>query len=478
LTGLHDLRKPLRPPVLADLLAAKLKQDPEFFVRAPRTITVAGERYMPWDHLRFRRPPEGLTHEDWWLATKFSRELMKRPLPLKAADGRPFTYALADEVLRGIEIVDKHLSGRIGVPEPVTHDAPSRARYVVTSLIEEAITSSQLEGASTAHRVAKEMLRTGRAPRTRDERMIINNYNAMQRVSEVRDEDLTPALICDLHRIVTEGKLDDAAGVGRIQLPGESRVLVEDIADGVVLHVPPPSDELPARLQAICDFANSAPSDGAYVPPVIRAIIVHFMLAHDHPFVDGNGRTARVLFYWSMLHEDYWLTEFLPISRLLKQAPAKYARSFLHCEQDDGDLTYFLIYQLGIIQRTLRDLQTYLERKVAESRRIQESLTLLSRHLNYRQVTLLGHAVKNPHARYTVQSHSRSHNVVTQTARTDLQALESQGFLVRESDGRGYAWSPAHDLSELLDPARNSSGRHRRRSTGAAARGSEPPRRP
>lgn len=452
------------PPRVADLLAAKVKEDPEFLARALATTATAGvQRYMPWDQLRYRRPPEGLTHEDWWLISKLSRQGMKRPLPLNATDGRPFAYALPDEVLRGIEVVDKHLSGRIGVPEPVTHDAPGRARYVVTSLIEEAITSSQLEGASTTHRVAKDMLRAGRPPRTRDERMILNNYNAMQRVGELRGEELTPALICDLHRIVTEGTLDDESAVGRLQLPGETRVVIEDIADGSVVHVPPPADELPARLQRLCDFANGATADGAYVPPAVRAITVHFMLAYDHPFLDGNGRTARALFYWSMLHEDYWLTEFLPISRLLRQARAKYGRSFLYCEQDDGDLTYFLIYQLGIIQRAITDLQTYVEHKAADSRRIQDSLALLSRHLNYRQIALLGNATKNAHARYTVQSHSRSHNVVQQTARTDLQGLESQGFLIREAGRRGYAWIPAPDLPELLDPAQKSVGRHQRR---------------
>jgi Fic family protein len=458
------MRKPQPPPPVMELLAEKVQEEPGFFPRAIGAIRANGpHKYMPWDHLRSHRPPEGLTTREWWLISKVLRQGMHRRLPLLATEGRPFTYALPDEVLRGIEVVDKHLSGRIGVPEPVTHDAPSRARYVVTSLIEEAITSSQLEGASTSHRVAKEMLRSGRRPRTRDERMILNNYHAMQRVGEVRNEALTPALICELHRIVTEGTLEDPASEGRFQLPGENRVVVEDNSDGSILHEPPPAEELSERLQRLCDFANGAISTDAYIPPVVRSIIVHFMLAYDHPFLDGNGRTARVLFYWSMLNQDYWLTEFLPISRLLKQAPAKYGRSFLYSEQDEGDLTYFIIYQLGIIQRAITDLQDYLERKVAESKRIQESLALLSRHFNYRQVALLGHAINNPHAQYTVQSHSRSHNVVPQTARMDLQGLEREGLLSKNTFKRGYAWTPVTGLRGILDPTPDSVGRHRRR---------------
>jgi Fic family protein len=457
------MRRPQQPPPLVDLLAAKMRDDPEFIPRALALVQSAGvQPYMPWDHLRYRTPPEDLNRGEWWLITKLMRAGMQRSLPLDAADGRRFTYALPDEVLRGIEHVDKHLSGRIGVPEPVTHDAPSRARYVVTSLIEEAITSSQLEGASTGHKVAKDMLRSGRRPRTRDERMILNNYKAMQLVSEVRHEELTPALICEFHRVVTEGTLDDPATEGRIQLPSEERVVVEDNSDGSILHEPPQAEELPGRLQMLCDFANGATEGGAYVPPVVRAIVVHFMLAYDHPFVDGNGRLARVLFYWSMLHQDYWLTEFLPISRLLRVAPARYGRSFLHCEGDEGDLTYFVIFQLGIIERSIADLQKYLERKVAESRRLQETLALLSRHLNYRQVALLGNAIKNPNARYTVQSHSGSHNVVAQTARTDLQELERQGMLTKEVLKRGYAWRPADGLYEMLNPTDRIAGKRRR----------------
>lgn len=453
------MRKPQPPPPLMDLLMQKVKE-PEFFATAMAAVQAAGaNRYMPWDQLRWRPSPAGLTAEEWWLVSKLARNGMKRVLPLIDANGTPFSYALPDEVLRGIESVDKYTSGRIGVPEPVVQDAPDRARYVVNSLIEEAITSSQLEGASTEHGVAKDMLRSGRQPRTRDERMILNNYRAMQRVGEIRQELLTPALICDLHRIVTAGTLEDPSLEGRVQLPGEERVRVEDSL-GKVLHIPPPAEQLPDRLQRLCDFANAV-ADTAYVPPVVRAIAVHFMLGYDHPFVDGNGRTARILFYWSMLNQDYWLAEFLPISRLLKKAPGQYARAFIYTEQDDSDLTYFLIYQLQIVQRAIHDLEEYLAHKLAETQRLQELLAAMSREFNYRQLALLQHAIKNPLARYTVSSHAGSHSVVPQTARTDLQQLERQGLLIRLAMSRGHAWVPAPELMDQLQPALGT-GRHRR----------------
>ena len=444
------MRKPQPPPAVKELTAQLT--GPEVTKLLLRVVGAsefaAGARYLPWDELRYRRPPEGLTSEEWWLATKLARGGMQRPLPLTDKEGRRFSYALPDDALRGIELADKHTSGRIGVPEPVMPEAPARDRYIISSLIEEAITSSQLEGASTTHKVAKNMLRTGRKPRTRDERMILNNYQGMLHVREVRHEPLSPALICEFHRILTDGTLDDPADCGRLQLPGDDRVVVGD-AYGEVMHVPPSAEQLPARLDALCDFANGR-SDTAYLPPVVRAILVHFMLAYDHPFVDGNGRTARLLFYWSMLSQDYWLAEFLPISRLLKKAPAKYARSFLHSEQDDGDLTYFVLYHLGIIERAINDLHDYLGRKVAEAQQLRKALKAMSGKFNYRQLALLEHAIKNPNAQYTVMSHSRSHNVVAQTARTDLHGLEKQGLLVRTTSGRGYRWAPAEDLESRL----------------------------
>ena len=93
--------------------------------------------------------------------------------------------------------------------------APSiRDTYLINSLIEEAITSSQIEGAATTRKVAKEMLRQKRAPRDRSERMIVNNYFAMEYINDVANEDLTPSLILELQRILTKNTLDNANAVG------------------------------------------------------------------------------------------------------------------------------------------------------------------------------------------------------------------------------------------------------------------------
>ena len=124
---------------------------------------------------------------------------------------------------RMLHEVDRDASGRIELPADVV-TADSRNRYLVSSLIEEAITSSQLEGAATTRRVAKEMLRSGRQPRDRSERMIVNNYRAMEFVRELVSDDLSAPMLLELQRILTEDTLDDPGAVGRFQASVGQRV--------------------------------------------------------------------------------------------------------------------------------------------------------------------------------------------------------------------------------------------------------------
>jgi Fic family protein len=352
---------------------------------------------------------------------------------------------MPDPVLQLVHEIDRDASGLIGAPEQVTNPA-ERDRYIVSSLIEEAITSSQLEGAATTTPVAKEMLRSGRSPRDVGERMILNNHSAMRFIRRFVGKPLTPELMMQIHRIVTEGTFEDGTAAGPLRRADENVVVVD--AQGHVIHDPPPASQLADRLALMCRFANGAEQQG-FLHPLLRSVILHFWLGFDHPFIDGNGRTARAVFYWSMLSNGYWLSEFISISRILKKAPAKYSRSFVYSETDHNDLTYFIIYQLTVLERAIADLHVYLDEKASELRST-ERLLRRSQELNHRQVALLSHALKHPAFRYTIRSHQRSHNVVYQTARADLLELARLGLLERRRSGRSFVFLATDDLSTRL----------------------------
>lgn len=444
------MKIPQTPPalqaVLADLEAADLER--MLFRMEP----TQGGRYLHWDELRHREPPAGLTREQWWVGVKMARRGMMKGLPLRDKHARPFVFTIPDAVQRGLHEIDRQAAGKVAMPEEAVSD-DDRDRYLVSSLIEEAITSSQLEGAATTREEAKNMLRSGRTPRDRSERMILNNYQVMELIRGLKDEPFTPERILELHRIVTEGTLDDPGAAGRFRRP-EEQVSVMDATHTTVLHEPPDAESLPERLQCLCDFANRDETAQPFVHPVIRAILVHFMLGYDHPFVDGNGRTARALFYWSMARAGYWLMEYLSISRLIKQAPAKYARAYLHTETDDNDATYFLLHQLEIIQRAIQHLEIYLARKIDERRSAERLLfhsPVLADSLNNRQIALLSHALRHVGHGYTVESHKRSHRITTQTARTDLLKLEELGLVDKRKRGRAFVFYAPHNLHERIE---------------------------
>ena len=410
------------------------------------TPEVAGE-YLHWDDLRRRNPPEGLDSRVWWLAIHLQREGLLREFPLTDLNGRSFRFGMPDSVLRWVHSIDRDAAGRIEVPDDITNRA-SRDKYVVSSLIEEAITSSQLEGASTTRRVATKMLESGRRPRTHGERMIWNNFQAMEWVRAHLEQPFTRDAILELHRVVTVDALDGGSdGAGRIRRDTES-ISVVDHDSNEIVHVPPPAAGLADRMDAMCAFANGE-EVGVFVHPVVRAILLHFWLAYDHPFVDGNGRTARALFYWSMLRQGYWLTELLSISRVIKKARAQYARAFLLTEDGQRDATYFLLHQLRVVRQAIDDLFAYLKRKTRELRDVENHLRDRD-DLNHRQLALLARALRHPAERLTIQQHQRTSSVVYQTARTDLLDLAEKGFLQRRKAGHAYVFLVPQDLEHRL----------------------------
>jgi Fic family protein len=232
-----------------------------------------------------------------------------------------------------------------------------------------------------------------------------------------------------------------------MQTPADERIHVGSNATGEILHTPPSADQLDARLVRLCAFAN-ARDGGEFLHPVIRAIVLHLWLGYDHPFEDGNGRVARALFYWAMLHHGYWLFELISISAILKRAPAQYGRSYLYTETDENDATYFILHQLDVITRALAAAEQYLEKK---SRQIAEAEQVLRAHgeFNYRQLALLSHALRRRDAEFTVKSHQMSHKVAYATSRADLLDLVARGLLeeLHPKSARGVVYRPSKMLT-------------------------------
>lgn len=403
------------------------------------------DRYLNWDEIRYRHVPEGITCEEWWVGIRFHRMQARRDTPIIASNGDPFTYAYTNLLVENLHRIDLSAGGTMGGGEGTGVSAEDRNRYLITSIMEESIMSSMLEGAAVTRREAKSLLRSNRKPANEHELMIINNYRTMQKILEWRDEPMTVERIMELHRIVTQGTLEpQRCGVLRRE---SDNVRIENSATGEVVHVPPPAATLPQQMQALCDFANGAGEQ--YTHPVLRAIILHFWMAYDHPFTDGNGRTARALFYWAMLHAGFWLFEYISISHEILSRPKSYYKAFRDAEEDENDLNYFISDQLHTVVRAIDQLHAY----VAAKSREQNDLLGGLRHnprFNSRQKALIASVMRHPGAATTVTAHCREHGTVRQTARTDLAGLAECGLFTVEKVGREFIYKAVPDFAHRI----------------------------
>ena len=438
------MKIPVTPKSLNELLTQESSQLSKILSTAIDPTPTG--KYLHWDKLRHRPPPEGLTNEQWWAGIKVARFGLQRDLPLKDKNGEPFTFSMPPLVSAYLHTIDSRGSGRIAMPSEI-YNSETKTRFLVRSLIEEAITSSQLEGASTTRKKAVEMIRLGKHPTDKSEQMIFNNLRGMEFIRQNQDEPLTPELVLAIHTEMMQDTIKDK-DLGRLQTLDDERVKVISNETQTIVHEPPPAGQLPERLQAMCDFANGK-GEKEFFHPVIRAIVLHLWLAYDHPFEDGNGRTARALFYWSMLNSGYWIFEFISISSILRNASGQYSRAYLYTETDANDATYFIVHQLQVINTALTALERYLEEKTREIRQAENLLQGID-GLNYRQLALLSHALRKPHADFTINSHKVSHRIAYATARADLLRLDKIGLLAQRTIGNAMHFSAGDTLRKLL----------------------------
>ena len=417
------------------------------------------QRYLHWDklrHLRAARRPQ--RSEQWWLGESSSaRRRSVRLLPLTDTEGRPFHYSLPD---RGAPASAPRRSAlRAGGGDGRGRDlrrAGDGSSFLVNSLMEEAIRSSQLEGATTSRRVAKELLRSGREPTDRSERMIAQQLpSAAVHARGDRGERSTPALVLELHRILTEGTLDEPAAAGRLQRPDDDRVVVYDRDDGRASIHRPAAGRGAARAAAGCSATSPTKRGrrGRFVHPVVRGDPAA-LLARLRPSVRGRQRPHGA---------DPLLLVDADARLLAGRVPADLARSsakrrpstrapFLETETDDGDTTYFLHPPAGGDRAGDRRITTS-----TSSARSPRCATSSDRFRTPTGSTgassaLLTDAIRHPDARLHVRQpreqpprHPRDRSL------RSLPSLDERGLLrPAAASVASYLFEPAPDLPERL----------------------------
>ena len=408
------MKRPARPPNLDELLYGGL---PKW---SPETMELAkdyNDRYLHWSELEYRDVGPD-SRETLWALMKMLREGTVRTIELQDLELR---YNITDNAQRILHELDMRLSS--GLVPSSRLDEKRRLMLTVSSIMEESIASSQLEGASTTTKAAKKMLRENIAPKNRSERMIVNNYNAMRFIKEHSEDALTPDLIREIHSIISHGTLDDEAYEGRFR--DDNSIAVRDVFSGETYHDPPDFSRIPDLIQRMCDFAND---DSVFVHPIVKGIVLHFTLAYIHPFMDGNGRVSRSLFYWYMIRNGYASVEYLSISKVMKSHRGKYDNSYLLSETDDNDITYFINFNLDVVSEATDAFLSYVRRKMEENdKTLEDSRTS---GLNIRQREVLSDLMNSTEP-MDIYELAAKYMVQPQSIRRDIQKLDELGLVNR-----------------------------------------------
>ena len=253
------------------------------------------EKYFPYEEFR-HRVPKNFDIDLAWALTKNARAGRQQLLLVLGDDSTYVTFMQTTILQKANTIVDQSTTTAALEWTSKKIGEEQHFQYLLNDLIEdESISSSQLEGAATTTLAAKEMLKKKREPRSIDEKMILGNFKMMRFAWDIREQELTPDLIRELHRVGVDGIDNDRYAPGAFRV-SDDVVIVDQ--DDTIVHQPPPAKGIENRFKNLCKWINASHDDfdnSDYIHPLLKAITIHFAIGYEHPFRDGNGRVARAL---------------------------------------------------------------------------------------------------------------------------------------------------------------------------------------
>lgn len=238
-----------------------------------------------------------------------------------------------------------------------------------------------------------------------DIRELLNYRDAFALVSDYLDSGapITEGLIREIHKRLVAGVRGDRAR------PGEYRRVQNYIANsitGEIVYTPPPPAAVPALMRDLVTWLNQ-PGE---IHPVLISGIAQFQLVHIHPFVDGNGRTSRLLSTLCLYRAGYDFKRLFTISEYYDRDRAAFYAALQSVRRAEMDLTGWLEYFITGLATQLDEVKT--RGKLA----IQADVLARELRLNERQTVALQYLLE--HGEITIQ---RLESLIPDTSRRTLQ---------------------------------------------------------
>ncbi|MBI4402976.1 MAG: Fic family protein [Deltaproteobacteria bacterium] len=383
------------------------------FRNSPEWLQYSHQSYIPLDEIRHRLNIHGQKWEQIQKQYELTRKAQSIPFPFPSIN-KVFWFFEADIIRRkiaeveqkGISLYDKIHSSRTFEPD-----------FILNVAVEEAVTSAIYEGANSTRAKAKQLIAENRPPADKDEQMLVNNFNAIKWIKSHSSKELTKDLILTLHELVTRNTME-----------GDLVNYVGKFRDDVIYIGPHEGIEHSKIESAIDEAISVTTKHGRYLSPLLRGILLHYFIAYIHPFFDGNGRTARTLFYYKALKYELKFVELLSISAHLKAHGKRYERAFENAVKYDGDVTYFVDFSLDSLLLALKRVQEKVEFLINIGK-------LKNVHnLGNQQIALLQRLALNKFRKISIGEFAKDIDRTHEMARLELKALAQHNLLIEERD--------------------------------------------
>ncbi len=379
--------------------------------------------YMTKTDLIYRAETNENPEEIWNKLQRWRRENGVNIL-LKDQKKNNFFFVITNELKKKVVEIDD--LARSNIFEQL--DEKSKIEMIRNAQEDEAFYSSIIEGAHTTKQRTKEMVENKVMPKTKDEKMVLNNYHALMYILENLHKEIDEKTILDIYEIVTKDTLEEE-NISKGYRDGQNYVSSME----QIIYTPPEAEEVKWMMSDLIQFINNDDDERIHI--IIKALVIHFYFVYIHPFYDGNGRTARALTYMYLLKNGYQFFKFFSISSILKEYRTKYYKSIKNVEDYDSDVTYFILFNLEILEKSIRKVSNDFKNQYL-LKIISERIEKKGLELNERQKKIIEKVIKYDKKQIDIEYYKRINKVVQETARKDLDDLVEMDIFTKEKLGK------------------------------------------